>query len=177
MLLWKLETRLQSFLIVVKRNVFGIAVNTVTHKIIKYRMKRKGHVWSCRNKEKMELHVLHIWMMKGIYLSIYQSRLLIQIYEWNKHRNRNPDDEWWWWFTTTLLSVPITAQAVRFAWHVLWRRKRQVWDKSKHPHVGFLLPFHQLSFSPHSFCSLVYPLFVLFLSLRSHFPWKNKLAL
>ena len=34
MLLWKLETRLQSFLIVVKRNVFGIAVNTVTHKII-----------------------------------------------------------------------------------------------------------------------------------------------
>ena len=36
-------------------------------------MKRKGHVWSCRNKEKMELHVLHIWMMKGIYQSHYMN--------------------------------------------------------------------------------------------------------
>lgn len=106
----------------------------------------------------MELLVLHIWMMKGIYLSIYQSRLLIQIYEWNKHRNRNPDDEWWWWFTTTLLSVPITAQAVRFAWHVLWRRKRQVWDKSKHPmwvpppfsSTFFLSSFFSLFLSPSS---------------------------
>jgi len=106
----------------------------------------------------------------------YQSHFIIHI--WKKQtQKQKPRRRWWWMIHNSQHSswVPITAQPVRFPWHVLWR-KRQVWDKSKHPMwvpPSFSSTFFLSSFTlPFSLPSLL-----LLLLLQTLFSCKNNLPL